>query len=489
MNINFFEISQLLNQSVEEDQLVIEKKGNAYSYSLVNSSCSMHLVQSTLNCLKEAIGANRLKRICVKSELMLDSQQLNQNTLILTKHVVQKIFIGLLDIQLEDLEEIQAPVSLKEKFQKLVFFKNLEEIEFCCNGFIPHLDQFSIDYAMTAGKGFKGLVERVYIAMHHHFQTLEKKGEKSAELQDIELLASCLSDREIPANSVVHLNEGYFYVDQVIAGEGAYLSILQDIEKIKPTKIVCRGTAIRPRAKSGLKSGLNDILLEIGMKGIKDSWPKLSNYLIKNQIKEVEILGKSLGGAQAQALAVLIEGLHPIEVKKLITYCSVGVGKKINELFKKEVLEKRQTPFSIQVIRNGSAQEENIDYIPAIGGVHLGEGTSSEKCAIEVCYLQQEESEEEVYNKDINFFKLIKNFFCSFSSAHCRQTTLKNFKWKIIEGRDQINDHLRMGERLEKIRKVFAYVVHFLTFFLLNGSSFHSFYQQQFEIGKKHKKM
>jgi hypothetical protein len=475
MSAIFCQISNLLIDKPEHSILTIEKKKGVYSLSVCNQSFSK-MTQVTLNCLKEIIGEDRLKRIGRKPDIGIDVKKMDENTLVLTKNVVRKIFVGLLDVQKKDLDELPGHQSVEGKFRQLIFFDSLKDIESSLMGCCPDPNIFKMDRAQTSGKGFEGLIERIYISMQHHFKVIEENNKIAAELRDIEMLTSRLADRE---GSVFHLNEGYFYVDKVFIGGGAYISILQDVEGFKTPKIICRGTAMRRTATDGLKTGLNDILLEIGIMGIKNIWDALSKYLKESQITSIEILGKSLGGAHAQELAILIEGMDKIKVEKLITLCSVGVGKDINNLFKKEVLEKRESPFKIQVIRNGGRSNTEMDYIPAVGGDHLGEETPQEKCAIEVCYIQPGKEEVGIYPTQTGWFDLTRNLLRSFSLSHCRQTTLQEFSWKKINGRTQINEHLRIGNQLEIIRKCFAYIIHFLTLFLLNGKSFTSFFYAQ----------
>lgn len=470
------QIPTLFKEKSDEHILTIERNNKSYSLSVSNQS-TPNMIQSSIDCLKEMIGENRLKQICKRPEIKIDANKIDQNTLILTKNVMRKILIGFLDVQITDLNAL--PGSIHDRFKQHIIFNTFQEFESSLLEDGPKLSQFKIDKAKTSGKGFEGLAERVYICMHHHFKVIEESNKKAAELRDVEMLTSRLADREIRLGSVIHLHDGYFYVDKVIIGGGAYVAVLRDVEGVSYPKIVCRGTAMRSSATDGLKTGLNDLLLEIGTMGIKNVWPELARYLKENQIASVNILGKSLGGAHAQELAVLIEGVAQIKVERLITYCSVGAGNNINVLFKNEVLEKRETPFKIQIIRNGSPLRDEIDYIPAVGGVHLGEGSSPDKCDIEVCYIQPEEQEEVgVYPKETAFFNLMKNFFRSFSSAHCRQTTLNKFSWKRIDA-GEVHEHLRVGNQLEKIRQCFAYLIHLLTLLLLNGKSFTSYFHSQ----------
>jgi hypothetical protein len=254
---------------------------------------------------------------------------------------------------------------------------------------------------------------------------------------------------------------------------------LKDLNGIKTPKLVCRGTAMRRTATEGFNSAINDILLEIGTMGIKQLWPELSKYLQTNRISSIEILGKSLGGAQAQELAILMEGVDLIEVKKLTTFCSVGVGEDINSLFKKMILQNRKSPFEMQVIRNAGRTQSEVDYVPVVGGVHLGEKVPLEKCHIEVCYIHPGREGAIIYPKNPGLLNLIRNFMGSFGNAHCRQTTLNEFSWHTIQGRDHIDEHLRFGSQLERIRKGCAYAINCLTGFWLNGKSFTSFVEAQ----------
>jgi len=378
----------------------------------------------------------------------------------------------LLDLHKDDLNEMGEDKAIEEKIRDLLILNRLDNIEPLFMQDRPLLQKF--DKAKTSGKGLEGLIERVYIRINHHFMVINEPDKKIAKLRDIEMITSRLADREMQKGEILHLSKGYFYVDHVIIGGGAYISILRDVKGVNTPKIICRGTAMRPTATGGLKSGINDILLEIGTMGVKNIWPELSKYLIENKIGSVELLGKSLGGAHAQELAILIEGINGVEIKKLITCCSVGAGESINNLFKKEILQNRMRPFKIQVIRNGGS-EDQIDYIPTIGGVHLGEGSSSEQCKIKVCYIQPGNEEVGFLTTHPNRYNLIKRFLFTLSNGHSRQTTLKEFKWKIID-ESQINEHLSIGNQLEKIRKCLAYTIHFLTLSTLNAQSFTSYF-------------
>jgi hypothetical protein len=438
---------------------VTKTEEGTYLFSVDNSPTDV-----TADLFGELIGENRLNRICQQADIDKNSP------LFLTKENVHRIFLGMMDIKKEDIKE-----QVDKSYKQLMLFDNFTEFE---NAFIlgsPNIDALSVDRAATSGKGLKGLTERVSILAKHYFTTIAETNEKAKVYRDVEMLTSRLADREIQKDTVLYLRDGYFYVDEVFVGGGAYVAVLRDFDHQNPPKIVCRGTAMRQTATGGWQSGINDLLLEIGTMGVKSIWPNLSNYLKDNHIQTVEVLGKSLGGAHAQELAVLIEGVLKIKVEKLTTYCSVGVGQKINDLFKSEIISKRRTPFQIQVIRNGGAgSDDEVDYIPAVGGEHLG-AEAGDKCKIEVTYISPDQKVE-LYPLESSLLHRIRRFISSFGIPHCRQTTLKNFYWKQIENKADIEKHLKIGNQLEKIRKVIAWVINLLTLFLLNGRSFQPYY-------------
>lgn len=440
---------------------------------------SSNLSQLLQRCLNDA-GEDRLKRICGRPEIKIDIAKIRQNPLELTQDMAEKLLVGLLDIQKADLDELEPSLSIAQKYEKLIGFKSFQEFEKTFTAAQLNLDHFKIDKSKTSGKGLKGLAERVYIAVHHHFKVQEETDLKAAEIRDAEVLTSRLADREMQEGSILHLSDGYYHVEKVFVGGGAYVSLLRNLEGNKPPKLVCRGTALRPTATEGWKTGVNDILIEMGSWGTKSVWPLLSKYLRDNKIENIEVLGKSLGGAHAQELAVLIEGILNINIEKLVTFGSIGVGDEINELFKKEVLEKRKNPLIIEVIRNGGKTEDEVDYIPALGGAHLGEGADKDKCDVRIYYIQPGQDEVGLYPDEIDWKTLAKNIIRSLGTAHCRQTTLEDFRWVMLTTEKDIEKHIRKGKsQVNFIREIAVSLLDFYTAFLLNGQPFQSYYYSQ----------
>jgi hypothetical protein len=305
----------------------------------------------------------------------------------------------------------------------------------------------------------------------------EKIDKCKTKLHEVEILTASLADREFRMGSVFHLNKGFFYVDALFIEGGACVAVLRDLQDKTISKIVCRGTASHPEAVGGRESMKNNLLIEIGSTGVKAIWPKLSEYLRNNGISSVEILGKSLGGAHAQELAILIEGIQKIKVEKLITCCSVGVGSRINNLFIKEILEKRITPFKIVILRNGGSQD-TLDYVPAVGGDHLGKGAKEEQCKVRLFYIQSDSSEKGIYpDRFSSYFNLVCKFKESLTESHCWQMTLKDqFHWTQISDRAKIDHHLGIGNDLEPFRKSLAYGINIFSFGFFNSGSFESYY-------------
>jgi hypothetical protein len=463
-NSHWNQIVDAFYNGPEDGKLNIAKTAEGSYLFSVAESCS----SSSVPLFEELVGASRLNRICRRADLDKNS------SLFLSKENVHSIFLEMMNIQKQDIEECKEPIE--QSYRRLMLFENFDDFKtsFICGS--QSIEALKVDKAATSGKGKQGLTEKVLILAHHHFTLLTEQNETKHTYRDAEMLTSRLADREMQKGMVVHLRDGYFYVDELFVGGGAYVAVLRDFSNQSAPKIVCRGTAMRWTATEGWQSGVNNVLLEIGMMGIKKIWPALSKYLKSRDFKTVEILGKSLGGAHAQELAVLIEGVLGIPVKNLTTYCSVGVGQKINELFKRDILSKRSSPFKIQVIRNGGAgSDDEVDYIPSVGGEHLGSG-AVDKCEVEVVYISTS-ADVEIYPLQSGKLHQIWRFFQSFGTPHCRQTTLGDFYWKKIEHKKDADDHLiKVGNCLEKIRKIFAWIIHLLTLFLLNGKNFISYY-------------
>lgn len=420
-----------------------------------------HLLSLSTKEFFKNVSTNRLLRICKHPDISL-----NGEALVLTKETVRKIFVGLADISIEDVRELSGP--LHERIAQLIPYANYAEYAKTLLGKALPAEHFATDFPSLAGNGLKRLMERVSVQMLHHFKIDYPESQLAKMMRDAEMLTSRLADREIQEGSVIHLCDGFYYAAKNFCAGGAYASILRPIEGNAAAKIVFRGTAFHQYATGGTLSAINDILLDIGSKGIKSIWPELKNYIDTEEITAVEVLGKSLGGAMAQMLTILLEGLTKAQVTKLITFAAVGVGDEINALFAREILTKRKRAFAIDVLRLQS------DAVPTLGGVHLGAGIARKLCETNVYYLQTEEPQEPSPGSIYQQLKLLST---SLNSFHCRQATIDAVRFRQIDDVRELEQELRIGTQLETVRKYVAYTFHYLTLTLYNGQSFTEYYE------------
>ncbi|MFA6916615.1 MAG: hypothetical protein WC222_09475 [Parachlamydiales bacterium] len=478
-------IASELKDAPETAAITITKNSHGYKVERYDTTPPAESVSRSIEYLKECFGVERLQRICKKPDISLNASEIESNTLILTKTVMRNILIGVGDVQKADYDEV-AQLPPTERHQRLFpFASSMKSLTDALLGAAPKISDFFIDRASSSGKGIKGLIERIFLSLN--LQLNLNRNQDNLQKNDYiiaETITSQLADREWQEKSLIQLGTAtqpkYYYVDKVLIKGGAYISILKDVDGTEPPKIICRGTAARPSSTDAINSLLNDLLIEIGMKGVKAVWPELVEYLNANEIKSVELYGKSMGGAQALALSVLLEGVLNVHVDCLTTYCSVQAGYAV-EIFNREILGKRteQDPFQIVVLRNGGKENET-DNVPIVGGLHLGADAPQNKCNVSVVYLQQGQEGEQVdvLPLEMGIFSRIFRFFKSFPGPHCRQSTLDNFNFKKLEPAEA-QQHLRVGLIFEKCRLFLAYAIHLLTFTLFNGQFFSEFYSEQ----------
>ncbi len=433
----------------------------------------------TLASLKSIIGHRRLKRIFFKKELQLDPCLLKDNRLVLTRELVHKILIGLADVRLEDLQELA-----KKKCKSLskmataeidALYAELMPYTIIANPLLRHCQAVKyFDKVSTSGQGFSGLQERVWTILQAKDGVVNgiHATPMHAKMADVEMLTSRLADREPPPGTVMRLHDGYFVVERIFAKGGAHVSVLAEISAPVPrTLLLCRGTATRFNANNGYLSTFNDCLMEIGSLGIKRIWPEIRDYLKEKCIAQVELLGKSLGGAHAQYLTVLIGGTTSTAVNRLTTCCSVGVPVEIQEIFARDVVKHMGRKPEILILRNaGDPQRYEVDDIPAVGGPHLHTRDTTKIYQL----VPQSSSALEAQIESRGLVRQVFDLFQSLRHAHQRQTTLKAFHVNEVE---DILQEVNMGTRLETVRKFAAVIFDQLTFGWVNGQSFESFYQ------------
>lgn len=461
---------RLLPQMKEDEVIVLSKERDGCSIAS-REDLSPEVIAASYQKLNECVGEDRFNRFAGRAGI--------ETSIMLSKSLMKKLLLAMLDIQKPDIDQLSGSIS--DRFNQLMIFPSMQEFEAAMLQNDPEAAKWTdIEGVNTSGQGLIGLAQRVFLSLSLHFKiqdASQKKEKQAVALKEVEVLTTGLADREFQPGNVLHLRQGFFYVDQVFIGGGAYVSVLRDFEKEDRCQIVCRGTAARPEAIQGKESQTNNLLREIGSRGVQAVWPDLSRYLREKAIKSVRILGKSLGGGQDQQLAVLIEGILGITIEKVITCCSVGAGDGVNEVFAREVLEKRTSsnPFKIWVVRNGGS-EQNLDYVITVGGDHLGKGLLGPKCKVRVTYVQSVTGPSGIYpDSPPNTLILINRLRTSLPRSHCDQMTLRSFTWTEVTEEKLINYHLGVGNHLEPFRRSIAGLA---SFFISNGEPFTVFFEK-----------
>lgn len=419
--MNFITAAQSQLKNVAENVLIkISTKENNYQFEIADEH---NEVEKTWEVVQSV-----LKNCCSQQTLQ------NYTHTLPTKQTLRELFV-------------QAALFTKDG--PLLQPENLKALKKIFLDTPMKLKNFRNDKVKTSGKGFTGLCEKVYLQWHHYFQTQSEKDSVKKTIREAEFLTSRMGDREMRVGEYIYLDADQIYlVDAVIAKEGAYVAILKNVNDPKSVKIVCRGTALRKGATEGLKSGLNDLQYEIGNGGTIAVWPEVADYLKDYAIKKVEIYGKSLGGAHAQRLAILVMGHSEATLQSLTTVAAVGVGQEAEVLFRK-LIDTAQIKPKITVIRNSG------DYIPCLGGDHLGSSLVYDLNP-KVYYIHSEEEIEKPNDKQ-SFWKKAKMLISSFSAPHVRQATLNNdFYVETIKNENK-QEALKLGALMERQRRWAAY--------------------------------
>ncbi len=340
-------------------------------------------------------------------------------------------------------------------------------------------ESMNYDCVHSYGPQLQARCEKAVILWTHHLDVLKEQDPERGMYRDVEMLTSRYADREMDVGAVVHLMDGFFVVDRLFTAGGACVSILKGMQGQFP-KIVCRGTAVGFRAAGSVLSIFDDISEQIGQNGVQAVWPDLKKYIDENAITNVEVLGKSLGGGHAQALAVLLEG-HGTCVDHLVTNAAVGVGDDVNDVFNSRILANREKPFKITVMRSGGDHEKDeVDYVPLIGGSHLGLGASRDKVAISICYLGLPDQDIQTPNPEASLMQMGVRLVNSLVKAHSRQNTWKKFQVKKIEEYQEVQKQLALGNGTESYRRSIARVLAFIFPTILR----HEYFADYFEMNR-----
>lgn len=293
-----------------------------------------------------------------------------------------------------------------------------------------------------SGYGFSGFLEIIAgIALHQY----ESPSTIEPNYHDGEFLAAFLASREVPKHTLIYLTRcdlEPWIVDYQCERSGALIFILRALFSDSKAMIVCRGTAPLPTASGAAASLFNNMLPQMGMLGVQNSWPGIESYLKTQEIKSVEIVGKSLGGGIAQMLSVLIHGTTKTKVSYLWTLQSIGTENQVHEHYK--TLESH---FPIDRYVTAKINGHADDLTPGVGGRHLGEWGSCERFRT---------LDVGLADGGISPVKLDGRWFCviqllrGFSSSHLLLLSRKSFN--VIE-RKECKAVLTSPTYIEKIRR------------------------------------
>jgi len=291
-----------------------------------------------------------------------------------------------------------------------------------------------LDDVRTSGKGVAGRTELLDITELRHLR-VETEAAELSEVRDVEMLTSRWIDREPGVGFDVHLSDGWFSVEKCLIGGGAYIAVLKAHDG-EGRKIVCRGTAARRSATGWFDTIINDLLVDVGMRGVMAVWGEMKDFLQKEGIEEVEVLGKSMGGAQAQMLAALIANKTGTRVTALKTFASVSVPE-----FVGTVLQEKSPDTRVLVVRTGD------DYIPLVGGVHAGNDMNDTT----IMYIGLEENPG-LETEGLSGITLAWRFLRSFFAPHKQQTTSRDtFFARTVDDEGKARE-LRVGMLFEGAR-------------------------------------
>lgn len=429
---------------------------------------SKNSTTAAVDQLRQEIGEIRFDKICARQKI--SKRQLKK----LSDATVEKIFVGIGDVRKEDLVDLcqSQGKSLPEKIKKidrhydtLLFSMKPKQIFFRHKPTL--LQDDTHDSVYGAGKGYKGQRERVWIILKYRQKCLKTSlpNISQDQIEDVEFLTSRLIDREPPTDIVVRLRKGNYFNDKIIAKRGAYVNFFKSFDSAQTTLINCRGSTAHLKATTSLFTLVNDLQPELANIGVRRVWNQVQTYLEAEQIKEVEIAGKSMGGSVAQAFTVLILGKTSCGVKNLTTYCSPGTPDAIQEIYDGIQKEKPK----IQIIRNAR------DYIHFVGGAHLRNQNDDDN---EICYIAPKNDEAILDHnmRDQNYFVKAKHLFKSFFTGHINQITLDDYVIHEIQNKDKAYE-LEAGKTLETSRKVVAWI--------LNVGSLGIFYKKFKKFYKK----
>jgi hypothetical protein len=255
-------------------------------------------------------------------------------------------------------------------------------------------------------------------------------------------------------------------VDWSVCEGGSFVWILRNLEKPSEAIIACRGTASRSTATEGKQSVLNDLLPQMGGWGFASIWPQLKQWLIEQNIQQVDVMGKSLGGTYAQMITTALAHDTFIQVRSLHTLQGAGVDQKVHETFERTLAEKK-FPEGLEITRwNVNLPSYPVDVVPFLGGFHLGQrpqSTSIEGLHVRNIYIGEKHPQQRISLWKI---KQIFQLFLGLSQTHLLQARFLKLRPNLhIECLTGHQASLAFKPNLEPLRLGVAKIIRFLSWF------------------------
>lgn len=466
------------NAFPETSVLYAHQDENGFYFSIRESSCchpsrsapalSRKERRETLEAMEQMLGKERVARILERPEVGISKSRWDNRSLLLTKAVARRLFVSLLDVRLADFPRgsLEGRQFTLEEGRNLTPFDRFDE---AFMGKPPKISEY--DRSLLNPRSFRGMCERVWVIQH----SLEKfrrqdLDEEELALFQAEFLASRLADREPAEGILVPSTNGWRSVDRVFATGGAYIFATRSLDPSdNHVHFVCRGTAFRPHATGNVLSGINDFLPEIGSYGIQQAWKEIASYISENAITSAEVYGKSLGGAHARYLALLLAGKSSVTVTRLTTVCPVYISSKVREIYS-SLPKDRQ--FYTHEIQNGG---RNPDHIP-----HIGELSWANK----MTYLGGANREKSSFTK-LSLVQKIYSICDSLVGPHSQQHTMGKILKDEITSPEELQKHLQGDKELERFRQTCAKILHWVTFGAFSQKTFSEFYHSMEPIESK----
>ena len=298
-----------------------------------------------LQFFKDIFGEDRLQRISMRYNLHLREKE--QANLPLTRWDVLNIFIGSADIRREDIEE--AGGGTLEEFAKqridaiyklLIPFSHIENI-FLNNA--PVVD----GYSSSRRDDFEGRKNRVFLIEEmrrnwERFYALDGIPEASFQIR----LGKRILHDTLPVGVVIPHRDGYFVNQSHVVAGGAFAVLLKCVNKTDTLRsmIVFLSTRTEFNSTSHVHSMFEIVHRNIGSEGVKKIYSRLQEELIEegsqfltSENEKVDLMGISLGGAQAERLTCLFLRDYPDCVRNVTLVSGAGLDDPTLTWFKEHV--------------------------------------------------------------------------------------------------------------------------------------------------------